>query len=115
MGGDEKMICEKKEIDAYDQVMFNRVKNVILKEFGSEDVEKLAKKLTPETLIFEELGADSLDRIELEMALEEEFAIEVLDEDMAKLKTLGDVAEMVQARVEAKSIDINSDPFGDQP
>ena len=50
----------------------------------------------------EDLGADSLDTVELVMALEEEFGIEIPDEDAEKAKTVGDVVEYIDKKIGAK-------------
>ncbi len=52
--------------------------------------------MTMETRIGEDLGADSLDVVELLMAIEEEFEVEIPDEDIEALKTIGDVVEYIQ-------------------
>ncbi len=52
--------------------------------------------ITPETRIAEDLGADSLDVVEMLMAVEEEFEIEIPDEDIESLKTVGDVVDYIQ-------------------
>ena len=62
-----------------------RVKEIIVNELGVE-----AEKVTEEASFVEDLGADSLDTVELVMAFEEEFGIEIPDEDAEKLQTVGD-------------------------
>ncbi len=54
------------------------------------------EQITPEAKFIEDLGADSLDTVELVMAFEEEFGIEVPDEEAEKLQTVGDVIKYVQ-------------------
>lgn len=66
--------------------IFPKVKSVIAKQLGVEET-----KITPESKITDDLGADSLDSTELVMALEEEFNIEILDEDAEKMVTVNDV------------------------
>ena len=62
-----------------------RVKEIICEQLGvSED------QVTPEASFIEDLGADSLDTVELVMALEEEFGLDIHDEDADKFKTVGD-------------------------
>ena len=53
-------------------------------------------KIKDETRILEDLGYDSLDTVEMLMALEEEYDIRIPDEDAIKLKTLGDVAKYIE-------------------
>jgi len=61
-----------------------RVKNIIVEQLGVD-----ADQVTPEASFVEDLGADSLDTVELVMAFEEEFDIEIPDEDAEKMVTVG--------------------------
>lgn len=73
-----------------------KVKSIIADQLGvSEDEIKM------ESSFIEDLGADSLDIVELVMAMEEEFGIEIPDEDAEKLKTVGDVSNYLQAKGKA--------------
>jgi len=63
----------------------NKVKDIIEKELGVE-----REKLTGEASFIEDLGADSLDIVELVMEFEKEFNIDIPDEDAEKLRTVGD-------------------------
>ena len=63
----------------------SRVRDIIVNELGVEP-----SKVTPEASFVEDLGADSLDTVELVMAFEEEFGIEIPDEDAEKMETVGD-------------------------
>ena len=56
------------------------------------------EQVTMEASLIEDLGADSLDTVELVMAFEEEFGIEVPDEDAEKLKTVGDVVAYLDSK-----------------
>jgi acyl carrier protein len=62
-----------------------KVKEIIANELGVE-----IEKVTDEASFVEDLGADSLDTVELVMAFEEEFSIEIPDEDAEKMQTVGD-------------------------
>ncbi len=62
-----------------------RVINIIVEQLGVD-----ASQVTSETSFVEDLGADSLDTVELVMAFEEEFDIEIADEDAEKMTTVGD-------------------------
>jgi acyl carrier protein len=62
-----------------------KVKEIIINELGVEP-----EKVTPDASFVEDLGADSLDTVELVMAFEEEFGIEIPDEDAEGLQTVGD-------------------------
>jgi acyl carrier protein len=59
--------------------------------------------LVPEANLLDDLGADSLDVVELVMALEEEFGIEVPDEDVESIRTIADIILYLEARVEARA------------
>src|SRR5690606_11916856 len=68
-----------------------KVKDIIINELGVE-----AEKVTNEASFVDDLGADSLDTVELVMAFEEEFGIEIPDEDAEKLQTVGDAIEYIR-------------------
>ena len=72
---------------------FERVRDVIATSLGAD-----AGQITPETVIAEDLGADSLAMVELVMALEDEFGISVPEEDAKEIKTVGDVVKMVDSK-----------------
>ena len=74
----------------------NKVKEIIAKELEVD-----AKQLAPEAKFIEDLGADSLDIVELVMALEEEFGLDIPDEDADKLKTVGDAMKYLQEHASA--------------
>lgn len=69
----------------------SRVKDIIINELGVE-----AEKVTTDASFVEDLGADSLDTVELVMAFEEEFGIEIPDEDAEKMQTVGDAVEYIK-------------------
>jgi acyl carrier protein len=68
-----------------------RIKDIIVEQLGVN-----ADQVTPEAKFIEDLGADSLDTVELVMALEEEFGLEIPDEEAEKLQTVGDVTKYVE-------------------
>lgn len=74
----------------------DRVKEIIAKELEVD-----GKQLAPEAKFIEDLGADSLDIVELVMALEEEFGLDIPDEDADKLKTVGDAMKYLQEHATA--------------
>ena len=75
--------------------VFEKVREVICEQLGVEDVEII----TMDTTFIDDLGADSLDIVELIMALEEEFDIEIPEADAEKISTVGDVVEYIKANV----------------
>ena len=62
-----------------------------------DQMDKTADQIKPETDFVQDLGADSLDTVELVMAFEEEFGVEVPDEEAEKLQTVGDVVKYIEA------------------
>lgn len=68
-----------------------RIKSIIVEQLGVS-----AEEVTPDASFIEDLGADSLDIVELIMALEEEYDIEIPDEDAEKIQTVKDVTAYVQ-------------------
>jgi acyl carrier protein len=72
----------------------DKVKDIIEKELGVE-----RDKLTDDANFIEDLGADSLDIVELVMEFEKEFNIDIPDEDAEKLKTVGDALAYLQQKV----------------
>ncbi|HEX8716402.1 MAG TPA: acyl carrier protein [Gemmatimonadaceae bacterium] len=73
-----------------------KVKEIIAKELGVE-----REKLTDDASFMEDLGADSLDTVELVMEFEKEFDIDIPDEDAEKLRTVGDALNYLKAKVSA--------------
>ncbi|MGB9858037.1 MAG: acyl carrier protein [Dictyoglomaceae bacterium] len=74
--------------------IFEKIKKIIVEQLRiDEDL------ITMESSIAEDLGADSLDAVELIMALEEEFGIDVPDEDTEKFKTVGDVVRYIEKKL----------------
>ena len=74
--------------------VFEKVKNVIIQQLGVAE-----NNITMEASFIDDLGADSLDIVELIMALEEEFDIEIPDSDAEKVVTVGDVVEYIKDHV----------------
>ena len=70
-----------------------KVKEIIINELGVEP-----EKVTAEASFVEDLGADSLDTVELVMAFEEEFGIEIPDEDAESLQTVGDAIKYLREK-----------------
>ena len=68
-----------------------RVKEIICEQLGVEEDE-----VTPAAKFIEDLGADSLDTVELVMAFEEEFDLEIPDEDAEKIITVGDASQYIK-------------------
>ena len=70
----------------------DKIKETVAEQLGVD-----GEKITPEATFVDDLGADSLDVVELVMALEEEFEIEIPDEDAEKLQTVQNVVDYVEA------------------
>jgi acyl carrier protein len=71
----------------------DRVKEIIVEQLGVN-----AEQVTPEASFIDDLGADSLDTVELIMAFEEEFGAEIPDEDAEKLTSVGKVIEYLKSK-----------------
>lgn len=71
-----------------------KVKNIIVEQLGVD-----MESVTPEASFIDDLGADSLDIVELVMTMEEEFDLEIPDEDAEKIKTVTDVVNYIKAKV----------------
>jgi acyl carrier protein len=71
-----------------------KVKKIIVEQLGVDESE-----VTPEASFVEDLGADSLDTVELIMVLEEEFGIEIPDEDAEKIAQVKDAVQYIKERV----------------
>jgi len=70
----------------------------IVEEILVEQLGVSPDQVTPNAYLVEDLGADSLDIVELGMALEDEFSVEVPDEDMEKIHTVGDIITYIDDR-----------------
>ena len=70
-----------------------RVREIIVNELGVE-----AEKVTDDASFVEDLGADSLDTVELVMAFEEEFGIDIPDEDAEQMRTVGDAIKYLREK-----------------
>jgi acyl carrier protein len=75
-------------------VDFEKIKKIIVDQLGVDESE-----VTLRASFVDDLGADSLDTVELVMALEEEFGIEIPDEDAEKLLTVEDVINYIEAKL----------------
>ena len=72
--------------------VFERVKRIIVDRLGVDESE-----VTPEASFKDDLGADSLDIVELVMELEDEFDLEISDEDAEKITTVGEVVDYIES------------------
>ena len=76
-------------------MIFDKVSEIIVQQLG---VDK--KDITPDASFIDKLGADSLDIVELIMAFEEEFDIEIPDEEAEKISTVGDAVNYISAHTQ---------------
>jgi len=74
-----------------------KVKDIISEQLGVKKEE-----IKPESSFIDDLGADSLDTVEVVMALEEEFGIEIPDEDAEKITTVGDATKYIDDKLSKK-------------
>jgi len=72
--------------------VFERVKKIIVDHLGVDEA-----KVTPEANFIDDLGADSLDTVELVMGFEEEFGVEIPDEHAEKIRTVKDTVDYINA------------------
>ncbi|MDQ2912217.1 MAG: acyl carrier protein [Chloroflexota bacterium] len=73
---------------------YDRLKKIIVEQLGVDEVD-----VKPEASFVDDLNADSLDLVELIMSLEEEFGMEISDEEAEKIKTVGDAQEYIEEHV----------------
>jgi acyl carrier protein len=76
-----------------DKTIEEKVKEIIVEQLGVTP-----EQVTPTASFIDDLGADSLDTVELVMALEEAFSVDVPDEDAEKLQTVGDVIKYIEEK-----------------
>lgn len=76
-------------------MVFDKIKDIIVEQL---DVEEDA--VTMEASITEDLGADSLDVVDLVMSIEESFDVEIPDEEVENVKTVGDIVKYIENKVE---------------
>lgn len=79
------------------QDLESKVREIVAQQLG-----KNVDQVTPEASFREDLGADSLDVVELVMALEEEFGIQIPDEDAEKIGTVGQAIEYIKSKASAQ-------------
>ena len=73
----------------------DKVKSIIVEQLGVDEEE-----VTPDASFVDDLGADSLDTVELVMAFEEEFGMEIPDEEAEKLQTVGDAINYIKSNAQ---------------
>ena len=73
--------------------MLDKIKSIVVDQLGVDE-----GQVTEDASFVDDLGADSLDTVELIMAFEEEFDIEIPDEDAQKIKTVKDVIEYIESK-----------------
>lgn len=74
--------------------MFEKISDIIAKQLRAE-----ADEITEDTNVMDDLGADSLDVVEILMAIEENFGVTVSDEEIPNLKTVRDIVEYVESNM----------------
>ena len=86
----------------------NRVKEIITEQLGVDE-----KEVTVDASFIDDLGADSLDTVELVMALEEEFDVEIPDEDAEKIIAVGDAINYIKEKIKGESEKASVDASGE--
>lgn len=79
-----------------DKTIEDRVKKIVVEHLGVEE-----DKVTKDASFIDDLGADSLDTVELVMAFEEEFGIDIPDEDAEQMRTVGEAISYLQKNAES--------------
>ncbi|HUJ13213.1 MAG TPA: acyl carrier protein [Thermoanaerobaculia bacterium] len=74
----------------------DKVKSIIVEQLGVD-----ADEVTPDASFVEDLGADSLDQVELIMAFEEEFGVEISDDEAEKIRKVKDAVDYIEKRAKA--------------
>ena len=72
-------------------MVFDKVKKILCEQFEIDE-----DKITEDTSLIDDLGADSLDLVDLVMSFEDEFGVEMPDEDIEGIKTVGDVVKFIE-------------------
>ena len=75
------------------EITFENVRDIIVNTLSCD-----AGQITPETDLFKDLEADSLEAVELSMALEDAFGVGISDEDLPNIKTVSDILEYIQSK-----------------
>ena len=76
-------------------MVFDKVKEIIIDQLDADE-----NAVVADASITDDLGADSLDVVDLVMSIEEEFDIEVPDEEVANMKTVGDIVKYIESKTE---------------
>ena len=79
----------------YNICIFEKVKSILIDQLDVEE-----EKVTPEASIADDLGADSLDIVDLVMSLEEEFDLEIPDDQVENIKTVGDIVKYIEDNID---------------
>ncbi len=86
-----RTLCIRKDIF----MVYEKIKKML-----ADQLDANADDMTMDTRIGDDLGADSLDVVELLMAIEEEFEVEIPDDEIENLKTIGDVTDYIQSHMD---------------
>lgn len=86
-----KMTYEMEE----NKMVFDKIKSIIVEQLDADEAD-----VTMEANIQDDLGADSLDVVDLVMSIEENFDIEIPDEDVENIKTVGDIVKYIESKTE---------------
>ncbi|MBQ8966202.1 MAG: acyl carrier protein [Ruminococcus sp.] len=76
-------------------MVFDKIREIIVEQLDVDE-----EKVTTDASITEDLGADSLDVVDLVMSIEESFDLEIPDEEVENIKTVGDIVKFIEAKTE---------------
>ena len=91
------MLIPRRKLEDGSMSVEERVKSIIVEQLGVD-----ADDVVPDASFIEDLGADSLDTVELIMAFEEEFSLEISDEEAEKIRRVKDAVEYIDNRAKAQ-------------
>ncbi len=76
-------------------MVFEKVRSILVDQLDLDE-----EKVTPEASVADDLGADSLDIVDLVMSLEEEFDLEIPDDQVENIKTVGDIVKYIEDNID---------------
>ncbi len=87
----------KKKDKPFNEDIFKKVQQILSKQLKEDET-----KITPDSRVIDDLGADSLDSMEIVLELEDAYNIEIFDEDMEKMLTVKDIVEHIEEQIQKK-------------
>lgn len=82
-------------LERMNEMVFEKVRSILVDQLDLDE-----EKVTPEASVADDLGADSLDIVDLVMSLEEEFDLEIPDDQVENIKTVGDIVKYIEDNID---------------